>query len=74
MLIILNWIVVGESFEEFRKSLNPMRGVDHAGEVAEYMLVLTLNDLGKVFLKIDEFVSNTQPYNSVRPKGEDKEV
>ena len=69
-----DWIVVGESFEEFRKSLNPMRSVDHAGEVAEYMLILTLNDLGKAFLKIDEFVSNVQPYNSVRPKGEDEEV
>ena len=69
-----DWIVVGESFEEFRKSLNPMRSVDHAGEVAEYMLILTLNDLGKAFLKIDEFVSNVQPYNSVRPKGEEEEV
>lgn len=69
-----DWIVVGESFEEFRASLNPMRSIDHAGEVAEYMLILTLNDLGKAFLKIDEFVSNVQPYNSVRPKGGDKEV
>lgn len=51
-----------------------MRSVDHTGEVAEYMLILTLNDLGKAFLKIDEFVSNVQPYNSVRPKGEDEEV
>ena len=63
-----DWIVVGESFKEFRASLNPMRSIDHAGEVAEYMLILTLNDLGKAFLKIDEFVSNVQPYNSVRPK------
>lgn len=66
-----NWIVVGESFEEFRKSLNPMRSVDHAGEVAEYMLVLTLNNLGKSFLRVDEFLSNDQPYNSTRPKEED---
>lgn len=69
-----DWIVVGESFKEFRASLNPMRSIDHAGEVAEYMLILTLNDLGKAFLKIDEFVSNVQPYNSVRPKGGDEEV
>lgn len=66
-----DWIVVGESFEEFRKSLNPMRSVDHAGEVAEYMLILTLNDLGKSFLRVDEFLSNDQPYNSTRPKEED---
>lgn len=69
-----DWIVVGESFKEFRANLNPMRSIDHAGEVAEYMLILTLNDLGKAFLKIDEFVSNVQPYNSVRPKGGDEEV
>ena len=67
-------ILVGESFKEFRASLNPMRSIDHAGEVAEYMLILTLNDLGKAFLKIDEFVSNVQPYNSVRPKGDDEKV
>lgn len=66
-----DWIVVGESFEEFRKSLNPMRSVDHAGEVAEYMLILTLNDLGKSFLRVDEFLSNDQPYNATRPKEED---
>ena len=66
-----DWIVVGESFEEFRKSLNPMRSVDHAGEVAEYMLILTLNDLGKSFLRVDKFLSNDQPYNSTRPKEED---
>lgn len=65
-----DWIVVGESFEEFRKSLNPMRSVDHAGEVAEYMLILALNDLGKSFLRVDEFLSNDQPYNSTRPKEE----
>lgn len=63
-----DWIVVGEPFEEFRKSLNPMRSVDHAGEVAEYMLILALNDLGKSFLRVDEFLSNDQPYNSTRPK------
>ena len=68
-----DWIVVGESFEEFRKSLNPMRSIDHAGEVAEYMLILSLNDLGKSFLRIDEFLSNTQPYNSTRPKEGDEQ-
>ena len=57
-----DWIAVGESFEEFRKSLNPMRSVDHAGEVAEYMLILTLNDLGKSFLII--FKINLSKYLS----------
>ena len=40
-------IVLGDTFEEFRKKLNPMRSIDHAGEVAEYMMILTLNELGK---------------------------
>lgn len=61
------WIEVGDSFEEFRASLNPMRYIDNAGEVAEYMLVLSLNELGEAFLKIDQYVSQPRPYVGTRP-------
>lgn len=61
------WIEVGEPFEEFRESLDPIRYIDHAGEVAEYMLVLSLNELGESFLKIDKYVSQPRPYSSTRP-------
>ena len=64
------WLVVGDTFEEFRKKLNPMRSIDHAGEVAEYMMILTLNELGKSFLKVDNFVSQNRPYANARPTGE----
>ena len=64
------WLVVGDSFNEFRKKLSPMRSIDHAGEVAEYMLILSLNDLGEAFLKVNEFVSRNQAYAGTRPKGE----
>lgn len=47
------WEVVGDTFEDFRKKLAPMRFIDHAGEVAEYMLVLSLNELGNAFLTVD---------------------
>lgn len=66
-----DWIVVGESFNDFRKSLNPMRHIDHAGEVAEYMMVLGLNELGKAFLTVDEYVSKGQPYVKTRPQEDD---
>ena len=56
------WINVGSTFEEFRSKLDPMRSINHMGEVAEYMLVLSLNELGKSFLNIDKFVSENQPY------------
>ena len=46
-----------------------MRNIEHSGEVAEYMLVLSLNELGKAFLRIDKFVSQNQPYIDVRPNG-----
>ncbi len=62
------WLVVGDSFEEFRKKLNPMRSINHSGEVAEYMMILSLNDLGRAFLAVDEFVSKNQPYSDVRPR------
>lgn len=64
------WLVVGDSFEEFHKKLNPMRSLDHSGEVAEYMMVLSLNELGKAFLEVDRFVSQNQPYAGTRPNGE----
>lgn len=63
-----DWIVVGDSFEAFRKQLNPMRSIDHAGEVAEYMLVLSINDFGKAFLKVNAFVSHSQAYVETRPE------
>ncbi|KAF1290206.1 DUF4365 domain-containing protein [Candidatus Enterococcus leclercqii] len=64
------WLVVGDTFEDFREKLDPMRSINHAGEVAEYMLVLTLNELGKSFLNVDKFVSQNQPYTDARAKGE----
>lgn len=63
-------VVVGDSFEEFRKSLPAIRGVDHSGEVAEYMLILNLNDLGESFLTVDNYVSQIRPYAEARPEGE----
>lgn len=64
------WLIVGDTFEEYRKKLSPMRRILHAGEVAEYMMKLSLNELGKSFLNVDEFVSQNQPYAGTRPKGE----
>lgn len=64
------WHVIGETFEEFRKKLNPMRSINHSGEVAEYMMILSLNSLGRSFLAVDEFVSQSQPYSKARPKEE----
>lgn len=64
------WLVVGDSFEEFRKKLKPMRSINHSGEVAEYMMILSLNDLGRSFLAVDEFVSKSQPYSDARPEEE----
>ena len=65
------WINVGDTFDEFRKKLDPMRCVDHAGEVAEYMMILSLNELGKSFLRVDSFVSENRPYSSARPEEKD---
>lgn len=64
------WIVVGDTFEEFRQKLDPMRSINNSGEVAEYMMVLGLNKLGKAFLEVDRFVSQNQPYAGTRPNGE----
>lgn len=63
-----NWIVVGESFDEFRKGLDSIRSINHQNEVAEYMLKLELNDIGKAFLKINDFVSIQRPYTTARPE------
>ena len=62
------WLIVGDTFEEYRRKLNPMRSIDHLGEVAEYMLVLSLNELGRSFLTVNEFVSQNQIYADTRPK------
>lgn len=64
------WLVVGDTFEEFQKKLSPMRSLDHSGEIAEYMMVLRLNELGKAFLAVDGFVSQSQPYAGTRPNVE----
>ena len=67
------WLVVGDSFQEFRKKLDPMRSINNSGEVAEYMMILHLNELGKSFLSVDKFVSQNQPYAGTRPVGESNE-
>ena len=64
------WLVVGDTFEEYRRKLDPMRSINHSGEVAEYMLKLSLNELGKSFLNVDSYVSQDHPYAGARPKGE----
>lgn len=61
------WMLVGDIFEKYRKKLNPMRSVLHSGEVAEYMLVLSLNELGKSFLEVNDYVSKNQSYTATRP-------
>lgn len=65
------WLIVGDTFEEFRRKLDPMRSINNVGEVAEYMMKLSLNELGKSFLEIDKFVSQNQPYSDARLKGDD---
>lgn len=64
------WVLVGDTFEEFRRKLEPMRSIDYSGEVAEYMLVLSLNELGRSFLNVDKFLSQKRPYADARPKEE----
>ena len=54
--------------KSFVEKLDPMRSIDHLGEVAEYMLVLSLNELGRAFLNVDKFVSQNQPYIKARLK------
>lgn len=65
------WLQVGDSFEEFRSvldSLNPMRSIDHGGELAEFMLHLQLNDLGRSFLAVDDYLMEESLYSKARPK------
>lgn len=62
------WIVWGDSFENFRKKLDPMRSINHYNEVAEYMLILSLNELGKSFLTVDNYVTQSQVYVLARPQ------
>lgn len=62
------WLLVGDTFEEYRRKLNPLRSIDHSGEVAEYMMKLRLNDLGRSFLNVHEFVSQKQPYTDTKPQ------
>lgn len=62
------WIIVGDSFEEYRSKLDPMRAINYSGEVAEYMLDLQLNELGNAFLTVNDYVSKTKLYSDVRPK------
>ncbi|MGT2735567.1 DUF4365 domain-containing protein [Streptococcus orisratti] len=69
---IEKWLVVGDTFEEFRQKLDPMRYIDHVGEVAEFMLVLSLNELGRAFLEVEQFVSQNRPYAKARPESKDK--
>jgi len=62
------YIRVGDSFSEFRSKLDPMRCIDYSGELAEYMLILSLNDLGEAFLLLDEYASKERPYSDAKPK------
>ena len=64
------WYIVGDTFEEFQKKLNPMRSINYSGERAEYMLILSINELGKSFLTIDDYISQAQPYAKAVPKEE----
>ena len=45
-----------------------MRSIDYSGEVAEYMLTLSINELGRSFLTIDEYISKEQPYTKAVPE------
>ncbi len=64
------WVQVGDSFIEFRSKLDPMRSVNYSGELAEYMLELSLNELGESFLLLDEYLSKERPYTKIRPEEE----
>ena len=64
------WVQVGDSFIEFRSKLDPMRSVNYSGELAEYMLELSLNELGESFLLLDDYLSKERPYTKIRPEEE----
>jgi hypothetical protein len=46
-----------DHFREWRETLPPIRPYQCDGEVAHYRLVLTLNSLGKSFLKINDYLN-----------------
>lgn len=52
----------------YLEKLSPMRYVNHSNEVAEYMMVLGLNNLGKSFLTTNAFISKKIPYSEARPE------
>lgn len=64
------WQIADVTFEEYRNNLDSIRSIDHSGEVAEYMLILSLNDLGKSFLRVNEYISEKQDYSETRPKSQ----
>lgn len=61
------WVTIGDSFEVFRKGLDPLREIDHYGELIEFKLIMRLNDLGKSFLTVDRYTSQPRPYSNVKP-------
>lgn len=63
------YINVGDTFKEFRSKLKPIRSIEKcSGEVAEYMLILTLNELGEAFLKVNDFLSKKIAYSDTKPE------
>lgn len=58
----------GISFEEYVNELPTFRYICHAGEVGEYLLDMTLNELGEAFLMVDNFITSKIPYTDTRPK------
>lgn len=62
------WITVGDSFNEFRKFLDPVRSIDQCGEAFEFMLIMRLNDLGKSFLTVDRHISDLRLYSDTKPQ------
>jgi hypothetical protein len=63
---------VADTFEEYRKKLDLMRSIDNGREVAEFMMVLSLNELGKAFLAVDEFLPKKRPYSGAMPADQSK--
>ena len=47
-----------------------MGSINFSGEVAEYMMILSFNYLGRSFLSVGEFVSKRRPYSGTRPEEE----
>lgn len=52
-----------EYYLEWKKSLPKIRPYENiAGEVDCYRLILSINEIGKIFLKLDEYLENTDAY------------